>query len=66
MRKAKDTVEGKEPVLTRRVADQRAPETGGASGSGIPRDAAGTAIIRNEVGGSSGSGIPRDAAGRAI
>ena len=39
MRKEKDKVEGKEPE---RVADQR--ETGGASGSGIPRDAAGRAI----------------------
>jgi hypothetical protein len=39
MRKAKDKVEGKEPE---KVADQR--ETGGASGSGIPRDAAGRAI----------------------
>ena len=35
MRKAKDKVEGKEPA---------ARETGGASGSGIPRDAAGRAI----------------------
>ena len=39
MRKAKDKVEGKEPE---KVADQR--ETGGASGNGIPRDAAGRAI----------------------
>ena len=39
MRKAKDKVEGKEPE---KVADQR--KTGGASGSGIPRDAAGRAI----------------------
>ena len=35
MRKEKDKVEGKEPTVR---------ETGGASGSGIPRDAAGRAI----------------------
>ncbi len=40
MKKEKDKLEGKEPVKV----EAAARETGGASGSGIPRDAAGRAI----------------------
>ncbi len=40
MKKEKDKLEGKEPVKV----EAAARETGGASGSGIPRDAEGRAI----------------------